>query len=554
MSLYFDCETIGLYGRVVLVQIFDDATGELQVLRPDIDAPLWHIKKMLQQADHVVAHNAIYDFTVLDLDPDTVNWDDTFLLSKLHWPSLDSYALDKVITKVLGHDPYEAAGIDKKAMQKADWSGKLTEKQIEYASIDVRELPKVYAAVKDQVGHIDYKLDKATIRNFWAMKSGLPVLRDKMENRLQENKQKMKELNVPINVNSFRQVRQYLQWDESNDEALAYLIVKGDSDQRDKAARVREVRRLRKQNSFIEKYLKLSEQDGYIYGHLNVGTVSGRSNCSNENLQQVPSSLKDCFGSTDKYMVYADFSNLELRTFCAVVGERTISKLLREDVDLHTYTATKLFNCSTEEVTKLQRQIAKVYNFSSLYGAGVERRRQILLKLTGIFIEEDEARRYARAWQRAFPQVKQWHEENARKWRSGQVEYTILGRPYKAKLFTDYNNVRISGTAAEIAKLAMNYMAKRIDMKHMLMYIHDSYTLEFDTYEEAKKAAYIVGQSMKDAWFEVTQYCAIKDVPMPTAVSIAEPGVNWHDTQEGINCEVIKFKGGKDETNDMGTC
>jgi DNA polymerase I-like protein with 3'-5' exonuclease and polymerase domains len=383
------------------------------------------------------------------------------------------------------------------------------------------------------------------------MKGGLPVFRDKLEMQLAQNNAEIAEANVPINVNSYRQVREWLDYPESNDEALAFLVVKGTEEQKEKAAKTRKVRSLKKQNTFITKYLEKSKADGYIYGYLNVGTVSGRSNCSGDdfradNMQQIPGKLKGCFGSQDKYLVYADFSNLELRTFCAVVGEMTMDKLLRDDVDLHTYTATKLFNCSAEEVAKTQRSIAKIFNFSSLYGAGVDRRRKILLKLTGIYLSEKEAKVYAKNWLEAFPQVKGWQSNNAREWRNGKLGTTILGRRYKAKMFTDQNNIRISGTAAEIAKLAQHYMLKKLNHKNYLMFIHDSYTWEFDTYEEAREAADVIGHSMQEAWWEVLQYCKITDLPMPVNVVIGNPGVSWYDMQEEQgDVEVIKFKGDK---------
>jgi len=536
-SIYFDTETDGLYGPVVLAQ-WKDSNGKIHIKHIENEEDEEEIRQLLREADNVIGHNLLYDFSCLNINPDELkSWDDTYLLAKLAYPDMESWSLDEVAKRTLGFDVYE--GIDKKAMQKAKWKRGLdiAPEQLIYAKLDVAYLDEIFAKLESYKQEFNYTLDKLTAKNFWKAKSGLPVDRMAMMNRLNENNQKIQGLNVPINVNSWRQVRDYLEYDESNDEALAYLIAKGSKEQQEKAKKVREVRKLRKQNSFIEKYLKLSEQDGYIYGHLGLAPKSGRSNCQNENLQQIPGSLKDCFAHPSKYMVYADFSNLELRTFCAIVGERTMERLLRDDVDLHTYTATRLFDKPAEEIDrKTERQIAKIFNFSSLYGAGVERRRQILLKLVGIWLELDEAKLYAQRWSQAFPQVKQWHQENAKKWRAGYIEYTILGRPYKAKLLTDYNNIQISGSAAEVAKLALHYMSKKIPIENMNIFIHDSYTFEFDTLEEAKEAAKVIGDSMQEAWFEVMQYSKIPDLPMPVEVTVGEPRLNWFKLQEGIDC------------------
>lgn len=531
-TIYFDTETDGLYGKVMLAQ-WKDTKVHVKEMKSEQD--LRDVKTMLKQADKVVGHNILYDFYCLGLDPAEVKWEDTFLLSKLAMPKMESWKLNKVAEEILGFNVY--GDIDKKAMQKSDWTT-LTEEQLKYASLDVEYLDTIYKSLRKAEKEFNYTLDKLTAECFWKAKTAMPVNRLAMEERQKENAQEVERLNLPINVNSYKQVRKYLDYDKSNDEALAYLIARGTKEQQEKAFRVRKARKLRKQNSFADKYIDLSREDGYIYGHLGLAPRSGRSNCDHENLQQIPGKLKDCFAS-NKYVVYADFSNLELRTFCAVVGERTMEKLLRQDVDLHTYTATRLFNKSKEEITKRERQIAKIFNFSSLYGAGVDRRRQILLTLVGIYLSHEEASLYVQRWNNAFPQVKAWHNENVKKWRAGYIEQTILGRPYKAKLLTDYNNIRISGSAAEVAKLTMHYMSKKLDIGRMNVFVHDSYTFECDSLKEAKEYAKIVGDSMKEAWYEVMQYSIIPDLPMPVEVTVGKPGASWYDIQEGVNCEYI---------------
>ena len=189
------------------------------------------------------------------------------------------------------------------------------------------------------------------------------------------------------------------------------------------------------------------------------------------------------------------------------------------------------------------REVANSVEHNTLYGAGVNKRKDILLQQTGIALSDEEAAQLARNWKKAFPKVAQWHNDNARKWRAGQLEQTILGRRYKAKLLTDFNNIRISGTAAEVAKLAIHYMAQKMDLKNFLLFVHDSYTWEFDTYAQAREAANLIAVSMLDAWKEVTQHCIITDLPMPVEVSIGKPGDNWADLQNGNNVEVIEFKG-----------
>lgn len=205
-----------------------------------------------------------------------------------------------------------------------------------------------------------------------------------------------------------------------------------------------------------------------------------------------------------------------------------MERMFRDDIDLHTYSAHKLFKVPMGEVSKTQRQIAKTFNFSSLYGAGVAKRLDILLANTGIVLELEEGQDLAREWLSAYPSVKPWQSDNYRLWSNGAVGYTALKRPYIAKLYTDFGNLQIQGSGAEVAKLALVYMLKVLDVKKLCAFIHDSYTFEVDTFEEAQHYAEILAKSMQQAWFEVSRNFKIVDLPMPVLASV---GKNWKSLQ-----------------------
>lgn len=516
-AIYIDTETIGLYGQVRLVQIYCPSKYDKVHLYDTTEISLEELLTEIKSCTWI-GHNLIYDMKCLKHVPD--QFEDTYLLSKLQYFDQDGLSLEDCLQYALGYNPY--GDIDKKSMQRSDWTGELSKEQLIYAATDVFYLPELMEACKAWMDSTSYVIDKLTITHFARMKSGIPVDRQLLTAQLNANNEKIASLNSPINVNSHKQVKDFLGRDEScGDLELARLIALSSGEIAERAQLVRTVRSTIKQNSFIKKYLTLSERDGgYLMGHLNLIPRSGRSNASEENVQQIPGKLKHCFQS-ERFLLYSDYSALEMRMITALIGERTLEKLFRQGEDLHAYAAKQLFGA---DFTKDQRQIAKIYNFSSIYSASFKTIRDIVLKWSGVWVNDNEAQRNKARWLDAYPDIKAWQKKTLKQWERGETLHTILGRPYKAKLYTDACNIQNSGSAAEVAKLAIHYMSKDLDITKFLLFIHDSFTWEFDSFDEAVQAAPVVADAMHKAWLEVTQHCIIKDLPMPIQVSIDH---NW---------------------------
>lgn len=523
--LYMDTETIGLYGRIRLVQIYQSHWDKV-VIFDTFNTPLSEIVDLIKDCP-LVLHNGFYDFRCFNKAGfELHDFDDTFLLGRLEYPSLESFSLDSMLEKVLGFCPYKKHNIQKSAMQKLKWDSLLFDEHYMYGAIDVFYLPKLMQDIHAQLDSPSYMLDKLSVLAMLEFsKVGLPVCKEVLEKTRKEINEMIsmyKQKYPNIKVNSSKQLKEIMGVDTTNDKELARLIAEGNEFAKD----IREWRKQEKRLNFIKRFDKPR-----VYGNFNVATKSGRSNCSDENLQQIPSSLKHLF-QTEKFFVYADFSNLELRTFCAMVGERVMERMFREDIDLHTYSAHKLFKTPMEAVTKQQRQIAKTFNFSSLYGAGVSKRLQLLLANTGIALELEKGEELAREWLNAYPEVRTWQQNNDRLWQNGAIGKTALGRPYSANLYTDFCNIQIQGSGAEVAKVALVYMLEKLDTQKLCAFIHDSYTFEVDTLDEAKYYAEVLAKSMKQAWVEVSQFFKIRDLPMPVLASV---GKNWKDLQADEN-------------------
>ena len=131
-------------------------------------------------------------------------------------------------------------------------------------------------------------------------------------------------------------------------------------------------REVKKALEFLESWKQemILHDDGYYYLHSNFnmhGTVTGRTSSSDVNLQQIPRNkkLKSLFKATMPGWELAclDFSQLELRFAGLVADVNAIKTSYRNGVDLHKLMASKVANCSMDEVTKEMRTQAKAINF-----------------------------------------------------------------------------------------------------------------------------------------------------------------------------------------------
>ena len=325
---------------------------------------------------------------------------------------------------------------------------------------------------------------------------------------------------VPINVNSYRQVRPYVGTEESDKLALVTLALQGN----ERAQEVLEARSLIKQNSYLTAY-ESSNMDGRLRGCFNFTAVSGRGRCSEINLQQLPRAFSYLFqAEPGKVFVHSDYSQLELRMACAYTNEKRMAELFFSGEDLHAFTAERLGS---------DRQVGKTCNFNLIYG-GSARMLQSILLLAGVELELEDVQKLKRGWHSLWPSLTRWQEEQASRHRKGSLVSTLLGRRMQPKLYTDAMNLPIQGSSAEVAKLALHYQHKEfiaeglLDKIEFCNFVHDQFvwTCEDDP-ALYSKVAEIVGNSMQAAWFEIIKHAKITDLPMPIEVEV---GKNFKDT------------------------
>ena len=536
--LFCDNETMGLYGQVRLIQAYQPHLDHVVM----VDTPDPVLLATYLDKFNTVWHNAHYDLTTIQQQTDTrwipKQFEDTFLLGRLRFSDKEKFSLDETFQYVLGYCPYTRQHLDKKSLQKSDWSKlSLTEDQRLYAATDVYYMPQLWEAVKAHVDDTNYKLDMLTLRYCLDFQwNGMPLNKDKLYYRYQDNEQLIDDINLPINANSYKQVREWLGGvTESDALALTKMSLSGNT----KAHQILQVRRLRKQNSFLDKF---DTTDGRIYGKFLPSARSGRLTSKDQNLQQLPRKLKGMFEAPEgRVLVYADYAQLELRTICAITACKAMEDLFRSGADLHGFTAEMIFG---KDWTKDQRNLSKTYNFSFLYGGGVNMLISILILQAEILLSEEQAVRDRRRWRNLWKEIYAWQEVGINKWRQGRLGSTPLGRKYKAKMMTDQLNIENQGAGAEVAKLALHYFypeMKKYNKEHnvdfmVCNFIHDSFITEGpDDPEHYQAIAKLKADAMQKAWFEMSKLYKITDLPMPVDVIV---GKNWGEIEDD-DCEDI---------------
>ncbi|MGB9669285.1 MAG: DNA polymerase, partial [Anaerolineales bacterium] len=265
------------------------------------------------------------------------------------------------------------------------------------------------------------------------------------------------------------------------------------------------------------------------------GSVTGRLASSEPNLQNIPirsdigRQVRQAFiAENGKYLISADYSQVELRIVAHISGDQAMLDAFRADQDIHAATAAAIYNIPIENVTKEQRRHAKAINFGLIYGMtpyGLTRGTDLTLA---------EAEEFVSAYFKQFPGVKAYLDQARRlAAERGYVE-TLLGRRrYFPGLKNEKNpnirnreereaiNAPIQGTAADIIKLAMLKIPTALEKAglngKMLLQVHDELVVECPE-GELKETISLVKEVMETAY--------TLSIPLKTD---ARYGKNWYD-------------------------
>ena len=280
---------------------------------------------------------------------------------------------------------------------------------------------------------------------------------------------------------------------------------------------VLEYRKLTKLNStYVDGLLKVIGEDGKIHSYFRqTETRTGRISSTEPNLQNIPvrtelgrNMRKFFIAQKGRILLDADYSQIELRVLAHIANDKAMLEGFSSGEDIHAITASQVFDMPLEFVDKSMRSAAKAVNFGIVYGIGAFSLSQ------DIGVTVAEADRYIKNYLNKYNGVAKYMNEvveNAK--RDGFVKTFFGRRRYVPELNASNGlmrkfgervamNAPIQGTAADIIKLAMVNVYKRLNEEKLdaklILQVHDELIVE-SSKADADRAAEILQTEMENA-------------------------------------------------------
>lgn len=303
-------------------------------------------------------------------------------------------------------------------------------------------------------------------------------------------------------------------------------------------AKILEYRQMAKlKSTYADGLAGFIQADGRIHGkfHQTI-TATGRLSSAEPNLQNIPVRMelgrliRKVFIPEDGFVfVDADYSQIELRILAHCSGDDMLINAYRQAQDIHRITASQVFHVPFDEVTDLQRRNAKAVNFGIVYGISSFGLSQDLS------ISRKEAAEYIDQYFLTYPGIKTFLDNTVASAREHGYVETLFGRrrPMPELKSSNYMqrsfgervamNAPIQGTAADIIKVAMIGVSRRLKEKQMksrlVLQVHDELLIE--TYiPELEQVEEILKEEMERA----------ADLKVPLLVDM-HTGNSWYEAK-----------------------
>ena len=262
-------------------------------------------------------------------------------------------------------------------------------------------------------------------------------------------------------------------------------------------------------------------------------TATGRLSSSSPNLQNIPiktdigRKIRGAFVPSfkDGFILSADYSQVELRILAHLSEDQTLIDAFTNDMDIHRYTASLIFDCSEEDVDDNMRNQAKTVNFGIIYGMSPYG----LSKELGI--SPDTAKGFIDAYFLRYPGVYEYMQREIEFARENGYVLTMFNRRrYIPEINSQNQNVRqfaertaintpIQGTAADMIKIAMIDISKKIKTQNlkakMILQVHDELVFDIPK-DELEALSSVVKRGMEE----------VVTLKVPVKVNISS-GNNW---------------------------
>tara|TARA_Y100001980_G_C14552832_1_gene337450 strand:- start:2697 stop:4082 length:1386 start_codon:yes stop_codon:yes gene_type:complete len=271
-------------------------------------------------------------------------------------------------------------------------------------------------------------------------------------------------------------------------------------------------------NTYLDSLQSLiSKKTGRIHSTFNqTVTATGRLSSTNPNFQNIPIRRDEgkeirkafCAERTNWKIFSFDYSQIELRIMAHYSQDEAMVNAFKDKIDIHSQTASSIFNVPIDKVLPEMRRTAKIVNFGIMYGAGPFRLSQELS------VSINEASSIITKYFEQFPGIKNYISDTLEGARRNKYVETIFGRKRPIWDVDSNNGIRkkaaermainmpIQGSAAEMIKVAMISILDEINKSKMkskmILQIHDELLFESPE-DEGEKLINIVVENMENA-------------------------------------------------------
>lgn len=277
------------------------------------------------------------------------------------------------------------------------------------------------------------------------------------------------------------------------------------------------------------------DEDKRIHGKFNQTiTATGRISSTDPNLQNIPirmelgRELRKVFKPREGCVFLdADYSQIELRLLAHMSGDKEMLEAYQKELDIHRSTASKVFHTPYEEVSGLERRNAKAVNFGIVYGISSFGLSQ------DIGVSKKEAQEFIDQYFATYPAIKEYIDGLVSEAKEKGYAKTLFGRKRPVPELSSSNymqrsfgeriamNSPIQGTAADVIKIAMIRVAKRLIKENLeakiVLQVHDELLVETPL-AEVEKVKGILKEEMEHA----------VELSLPMEVEVLE-GKDWKE-------------------------
>ena len=512
-----------------------------------------------------VAQNLKYDYLILENAGMPVAVSDgkvfdTMVASYCLHADRSSHGMDAMARDYLGYDPIPISDLIGKGKNQLTFDQVETSAACQYAAEDADVTWQLYEYLSKrldampQLAELFEKVEMPLVTVLARMEAnGVSLdtaLLRKMSNEMTDAADKLTDqiyalAGVPFNIDSPKQLAEILfdrlglqslktgKTTQRSTDAGVLEQLKNDHEIVPLLLEYRQIVKLK--NTYTDKLGQLiNPKTNRVHASFNqTVTATGRLSSSDPNLQNIPirtemgRQIRSAFIPADKTgcILSADYSQIELRLLAHFSKDKALLKAFTEDQDIHRFVASQVYGVDPEDVTSEMRGKAKGVNFGIIYGQGP------FGLSRAIGITQAEAKQFIADYFDRYPSIRSFMDTVIHKTKNLGYAETILHRrrPITGLESKNFNvrsqaerlaiNTVIQGSAADLIKMAMIHIQRRIEKENlpvkMILQIHDELVFELPQKEADKHQQWITQ--------EMTQAIEL-DAPLKVDVAV---GPNW---------------------------